>query len=361
MPEPDDHAEEEEEVRVVPEVNAESGELNFGDQNGLIQGAVFRSSVISGRGHLSINGDVLGDERGTCQIEVDETLVVEKAVQHARIRARHIVVQGDVANSELHSDMGVEVRGDLRETVVSLGYRSGEITDLKRQRAAMQTIDKELSALEVKVGAGARKFIRDYPQVDLRLGSILIPGPGELKVDLNAFYNALGDRQDAARALQEFYLKVVVGMITRTNKGYVSQNPSRHRIFLKVIEELREHVMIVQRADQLRKDVEGLQLERNELLEGLEQAVPVRCRVRGEIHTGCRVRALQLSHVKDSSSGVIEMDETWAETKVQQSDIGPQLESWSLDGKKTLFNLSENPKNGAFESVEGSVAWKTLA
>ena len=365
MLQPDDHAEEEDEdeLRVVQGVTAEGGELNFGDQNGLIEGAVYRNSVITGRGHVAIRGDVLGDDRGTCQIEVEETLVIEKSVRHARIRARHIVIRGDVRDTELHSDLGVEIRGDLSESMVSLGDRSGEIQDLKRQRLEMLASDKELAELDVRVSAGARKFIRDYPQVDLRLGSILTPGPRELNVDLTAFYDALADRRqaDAQKPLQEFYLRVVVGMITRTNKAYISQNTSRQKIFLKVIEELREHVMLVQRADMLRRGLERVQSERNELLDGLGRAVPLRCRARGLIGEGCRIRALQLSSVHDSQSGQVEMGETWAEIKVQHSDIGPQLESWSLDGKKTLFKLENPPKNGSFELIDGSVVWKAAS
>ena len=139
MLQPDDHAEEEDEnedeLRVVQDVTAGGGEVNFGDQNGLIEGAVYRNSVITGRGHVAIRGDVLGDDQGTCQIEVDETLVIEKSVRHARIRARQIVIGGDVRDTELHSDLGVEIRGDLSESIVSLGYRSGEIQDLKPSAA----------------------------------------------------------------------------------------------------------------------------------------------------------------------------------------------------------------------------------
>tara|TARA_Y100000588_G_C13846900_1_gene750232 strand:- start:223 stop:624 length:402 start_codon:yes stop_codon:yes gene_type:complete len=120
--------------------------------------------------------------------------VFEKDVRHATIRARHIVVRGDVSDVEPRSDLGVEIHDDLRDSLVSLGYRTGEIQDLNRQRVEMQASEKELSELEVRVGAGARSFARDYPQVNLQLGSILIPNQRELKVDLRSFYDALGER-----------------------------------------------------------------------------------------------------------------------------------------------------------------------
>lgn len=288
--------------------------------------------------------------------------MIEKSIRHARVRARHIVIRGDVTGGELQSDLGVEIQGDLRDSTVGLGYRTGEIQNLKRQRIEMQAADKELAGLDVRVGAGARKFIRDYPQVDLRLGSILTPSPRELKVDLKAFYDALGGQvqEDTGKRLQKFYLRVVVGMITKSNKAYISQNTSRRKIFLKVIEELREHLMLVLRADTIRMGLERLQSERNELLGGLGLAIPLRYRARGLVGEGCRIRALHLSGIQDSQSGQIEMDETWAEIKVLSSDLGPQLESWSLQGKKTLFKLGALPKNGSFELIDGSVVWKAV-
>ena len=108
-------------------------------------------------------------------------------------------------------------------------------------------------------------------------------------------------------------------MLTRSNKHYVSQNSSRHKIFLKVIEELREHIMVVRRADSLREQLDSL--------EHLKKPLQLTFKVSGEISGECRIRALKLSDVRDSSSGAVEMDELWAETKHQAMDEGWVLES----------------------------------
>lgn len=42
----------------------------------------------------------------------------------------------------------------------------------------------------------------------------------------------------------------------KANKQYVSQNPSGYKIFLKVIEELRDHFLAVRRANALRERIE---------------------------------------------------------------------------------------------------------
>ena len=279
MPEPDPPEEDsggaEPGMSVVDEVTMDGGEVNFGDSNGEVLGDVMRGGVIRGVGHLTLKGNVLGDSKGMCEIDVAETLVLEKNIQHAKIRARHIVVLGDVMSVEVHSDLGMEVRGRLEDSNVSLGYRSGEIPTLRLLRVEFQSVHQELQEIEVRLGSAARKFVRDYHQVDLKLGNILTPTHRELQVNLEPFYTALEERSDEEtdKVLQEFYLRVVVGMLTRSNKHYVSQNPSRHKIFLKVVEELRGHIMMVRRADALKSTLEALEETRNEMLDHLNKPV----------------------------------------------------------------------------------------
>ena len=346
-------------VRVVQDVTMDGGEVNFGDDNGEVIGDVMRGGVIRGNGHLTIKGSVLGDPRGRCEIDVAETVVFEKGVRHARIRARHVVVFGDMLDAEVDSDLGVEVRGRLTDSRVSLGYRTGEIQELKRLRVEFQSVHQELNEIEVRLGSAARKFVRDYHQVGLRLGNILTLTQRELKVDLSPFYKALGDRtpEETDKALQEFYLRVVVGMLTRSNKQYIMQNPSRHKIFLKVIEELRVHSTVVRRADALRASVEVLEETKQDMLDNLSKPLPLALKVRGEVSGECRIRALHLTDVRDSPSGAVEMNEVWAEIKHQAVSGGWELEFWSLSGKKSTQPVENPLTKGRFELVDENVSW----
>ena len=193
----------------------------------------------------------------------------------------------------------------------------------------------------------------------MKLGNILVPTRRELKIDLSAFYKALGTRspEETDKALQEFYLRLVGGMLTRANKQYVIQNPSRHKIFLKVIEELRGHFMVVRRADALRETMEQLKDTKSEMLEKLNQPVPFALKVGGEVGGECRVRALKLSDVRDSASGAVEMDESWAETKLQRAGKGWELETGSLSGKKSVLPAEDPLKKGRFELKADSISW----
>jgi hypothetical protein len=240
-----------------------------------------------------------------------------------------------------------------------LGYRTGEIQTLKRLRVDSQSAYKELSEIEVRLASAGRKFVRDYHQVDLTLGNILTPTTKGLKVDLSSFYKALGDRspQETDKALQEYYLRVVVGMLTRSNKRYVSQNPSRHKIFLKVIEELREHLMVIRRADSLREELNRVEKTRVEMLGKLNQPMPLALKVGGEVTGECHIKALHLSNVRDSPSGAVDMDEVWVESKHQPASEGWELESWNLAGKKEAIPVASPLMEGRFELQGEAVCW----
>ena len=113
---------------------------------------MLRGGVIRGAGHLTIKGSVLGDPRGSCEIDVSETVVLEQNIQYAKIRARHIVVLGDVANTDAESGLDMEVRSGLTESSGSLGYRTGEIQTLKRLRVEFQSAHQALDEIEVDWG-----------------------------------------------------------------------------------------------------------------------------------------------------------------------------------------------------------------
>ncbi|MEE2752696.1 MAG: hypothetical protein VX910_01845 [Candidatus Latescibacterota bacterium] len=346
-------------VQVVKEVTMDGGEVNFGESDGEVSGDVLSGGAVRGESDLTVRGNVLGDPQGRCEIEVAQTVVFQQDVQHAMVRARHVVVFGNICDTEIHSDLGIDVRGALSDSDASMGYRTGEIKTLKRLRVDSQSAQKELSELEVRLASAGRKFVRDYHQVDLTLGKILVPTSKGLEVDLSSFYKALGDRspQETDKALEEFYLRAIVGMLTRSNKHYVSQNPSRHKIFLKVIEELREHLILIRRADSMREELDRLKETKVEMLDKLNQPMPLALKVGAEVTGECRVRALHLSNVRDSPSGTVDMDEVWVEAKHQPASEGWQLQSCNVEGEKEVTPVTSPLVKGRFELQGEAICW----
>ncbi len=92
------------------------------------------------------------------------------------------------------------------------------------------------------------------------------------------------------------------------------------------------------------------------LLEKPNLPIPSALKVCGEVGGEGRVRALSLSDVRDSISGASEMDESWAETKLQPAGDGWEVETWSLSSKKSVLPANGLLKKGRFELESDSIS-----
>ncbi|MDP6037248.1 MAG: hypothetical protein QGG64_01740, partial [Candidatus Latescibacteria bacterium] len=261
----------------------------------------------------------------------------------------------------------VEVHGNLSETEISIGSRAAEIKRMNHMRLEQKTAAQKVGELQVQISSMARRFIRDYPQVDLKMGNILMPGSRELRVDLMQFYSAMdtGDVAKTKRSLEEFYLRVVVGMLTRNNKDYISRNPSRHKVFLRLVEDLREHIFRVYEFDTLKDQVQNLQSDAQTLLHALkEPKAPARLRLGGSISEGVSIHFVQLGGFLETPGGTIDIQRTIFEAQIvslEDSD-GFVLEVRDPNGESLIVE----PKGGVFENgsfhVEyDNVVWRTGA
>ncbi len=353
--------EQERQVHTVEEVTMEGGVVDFRDRNGVVSGNIYQGGVIRGDGDVLIQGAVKGEPQHPCKIEVAGAAVMESPVVDANITARRIVVHGDVAQSKMQVDLGAEVSGDLMETEVSLGNRTRDIHTLRHLRLEQKNSERNLDELKVRIGLTGRRFVRDYPQVELKMGYILVPTGRELRVDLKSFYKAVSDRDPEAvdRALEEFYLRVMVGSLTRVNRHYISRNPSRHKIFLKLIEDLRLHIMDIRQGDKLQERITPLVEQRQALLKELEQPAGCTLRVGGEVGDAVVVQLLQLHGFQETSTGSIEMEKSWVEAKTVTTVEGRTLEVRDLKGKMQVVPIeAEGLRNGTFALKNGSLVWR---
>ncbi len=142
-------------------MTAEGGAVEFQDRNVLVTGDVHRGAVIRGDGDVQIQGDVTGDPHSPCVVETSGRVVLERSTAFAKIRGREIAVQGDVEDSDLSSERGAEISGDLSTTQVSLWLRSHEMWSLRQLRIDHRKIGQQLEERKVRIGSGARRFVRD--------------------------------------------------------------------------------------------------------------------------------------------------------------------------------------------------------
>ncbi|MDP6777285.1 MAG: hypothetical protein QGI83_11030 [Candidatus Latescibacteria bacterium] len=352
---------EERQVHTVKDVTMEAGVVDFHDRNGVVSGNVYQGGVIRGDGDLLVQGTVEGAEQHPCTVEVRGSVVLEGAAAFTTIQAREILAKSDIHDSSITLDLGAEVGGDLSNTSVSIGNRSADILTARQHRQEELRKEQALGELMVRISSAARRFLRDYPQVDLRLGNVLVPTQRELKVDLGTFYQAVAGRspEEVERALEEFYLKVMVGALTRANRHYISRNPSRHKIFLKLIDDLRQHIFAVRELDDLQLEASDLAKKREAIVKELEKPLSSCLRVMGEVKGEITVEMVQLSEFRLTPGGSVEMEKTTAALRRTSAPAGLQLELTSAAGNVQARAVgNEGWQNGSFRLQEGAVVWQ---
>ena len=351
---------EERQVHTVKDVTMEAGVVDFLDQNGVVSGNVYQGGVIRGDGDLLVQGTIEGAEQHPCTVEVGGAVVLEEAAAFATIQAREILAKSDVHDSSLTLDLGAEVQGNLSNTSVSLGNRSADLLAARQLRQEELSMEQQLGELMVRTSSAARRFLRDYPQVDLKLGNVLVPTQRELKVDLGPFYQAVGGRSPAEidRALEEFYLRVMVGALTRANRHYISRNPSRHKIFLKLIDDLRQHIFAVLKLDELQQGASELTQRREVIIEALGKPLASCLRVGGEVKGEITVELVQFTDFRLTPSGGVEMEKATAAIRRTRALAGLQLETTDASGKAQARAVEgERWHDGAFHLEEDAVVW----
>ena len=310
-----------------------------------------------------VEGDVLGAAESTCVIEMGGHVLFEQSIVGAKIRGYSIVVMGDVSVCQLQSDTHIEIHGNFSSGEVALGARAEDIKQLNTLRMEEHTAENHLRELKVQTSLTARKFIRDYPQVELKMGNILVPQRRELRVDLQQFYNAVDvdDQDKVDRALDEFFLRVVVGMLTRNNKDYISRNPSRHKIFLKLIEDLRKHLLKVREIDKLEDRIRVVRRESYELLNDLKNPDdPPKCRVGGVVGPGVAMHFARLKGFSERPNGTVDIDREMIEAQLISRESELFLESISPDGDKKIVQMPDELTNGMFVTSGDAVIWRPI-
>lgn len=342
----------------VSEITMQGGTLELGERDLKVSGNVYRGGVVRGLGGVSVQGHVAGSLTQRCVIEVGGDVVVNGDVQGARIRCRSLKVGGNLEEAEVLSDRAVEVGGGLTEAEVQVGMWGQEYAQIRTLVREIAHLEAELNAMDGRMRMASRRFLRDYGSIDAQFGNVITKSKRGIEVDLKDVYRILRDRseEEVDRGLQEFFFKVIVGALTRTNRAYVSQNPSRQNIFLKLVSELREHIMEVRAKDKQQAHIREMQDQRQELIGLLKSPTPWGVRVRGQVRPAATIRLLQFrGSAQDAEAGEEPERRTpaaSAPSRPHEGEVNVGLERRaahlrvvSLEGGELVLNLA---------SVDGS-------
>ncbi|MSS72140.1 MAG: hypothetical protein EXS64_11710 [Candidatus Latescibacteria bacterium] len=282
----------------VAEITMQGGTLELAERDLKVTGNVYRGGVVRGAGGVSVQGHVAGNLTQRCVIEVGGDVVVKGDVQGARIRCRSLKVGGNLEQAEVLSDRAVEVGGRLVDTEVQVGIWGQEFAQIRALMREMAHLEAELNAMDGRMRMASRRFLRDYGTIDVQFGNVITKSRRGIEVDLKDIYRILRDRseEEVDRGLQEFFFKVIVGALTRTNRTYVSQNPSRQNIFLKLVSELREHIVEVRTRDKLQANLKAVKDQQKELIDLLKAPTRWGVKVQGQVGPATTIRLLQFRH-----------------------------------------------------------------
>ena len=347
-------------VRRVETVSSEAGDVDFGDNDGLVEGDVRPGAVIRGSGNVHIQGALTGVADQACRVEATGNVTVDGSVDEARLRGRRIRIGGDVANGRIAADLNVEIHGSIEASEVSLGNRTADLARLSELRADYERLETRLGEFRVKVGAGGRRFVRDYPQVDLATGGVIVQTKREILVDLSPFYKAVAGRtpDEVDKALEEFYLRVMVGSLTRANRLYVSRNPGRQKIFLKLIEDLRNHVRTVREADRIQGASGEVLRRRQALLDELKRPARIALKVGGQVRSDVTVRLVWLSRLEGTAAADVDIEKSQLEARTTQGEDGPMLEITDASGGTRSEPIgADGLSGGIFRAEDNRVVW----
>ncbi|MBM3279136.1 MAG: hypothetical protein FJY95_13785 [Candidatus Handelsmanbacteria bacterium] len=157
--------------------------------------------------------------------------------------ARNIYVAGPARDSQLSTALDLQLGSDLQSGRAQVGaYLSGQAR-IGKLRVQIDRGREERERLD-------RLVLQKEKRLD-RAGRIVRQEADSITIDLSSFYKALGQLPPAklTEALDEFFAKVVIGLLARTNQRYLLENAARQKVFLQLLRQLRELFLLVTRRE----------------------------------------------------------------------------------------------------------------
>jgi hypothetical protein len=213
----------------------------------LVRGNCGPGSVIRGRGDVVIQGAIEGVEGSPCCIEVVGDVVVLGVVAHAQIDARTVRFGASAKNVHITTRQILVVNGDLADAKLNLGgydYTQWDI-DFLQSRLSDALLDCDAAERQVSVDEKRLDKVFRNTRIVLasNVGQILQSKDNRIVVNLEPIYKTLAGRSDSEvdKALQEFFAKAIVGLLTRANREFlVGQNTHRQEIFKGIIRDVHK-------------------------------------------------------------------------------------------------------------------------
>lgn len=238
------------------ELSFTEGPLDLYEGTLVVLGDGGAGCVVRGQGNVIIQGGLEGNTRMPARIDVEGDVVIMGDVSNATVEANRVFVGKNISDAQINARSGLEVGGDLSASRVRVG-------DYDLDRKKIDHLKKRLDDAVWEREATERKLRMDEKRVDklfkntrmilaANVGRILQGKRNRLVVNLDPIYASLEGRneQEVDKALQEFFAKAIVGLLTRANQHFLmSKNRHRQEIFKGVIRDVHDLFFLARKFD----------------------------------------------------------------------------------------------------------------
>lgn len=337
------------------------------DRDALVRGGMAGAIRLRGKRSLLIQGEVAGTPVTPCRIEAGGDVLIMGGAHHAHISARNIYIGGRVQDCHLSAAYNLQCGGDLQGGQAEVGaYQLGQarIEGLKaridRARDERERLDRLVSQEEKRLDRACKTTM---VPLNFNAGRIVRQEADRISIDLRNFYQSLGKLPETAltAALDEFLAKGIIGLLARANQRYLSETPTRQKVFLQLLRQLRELFLLVTRRDRMLHLLE-------ELAEEIDQLVAQICDpqyriwVRGQVHAGSALHFV-LPRAQDQGDRRFTFSHTTALLQVNPGEAPGQLDldldCAGLSHLRQSITQEELCQVG-FYSLQGQIFWAPL-
>jgi len=336
------------------------------DSNGMFIGDVSSGLTLMGQRSLLVQGSLNGTGSNPCQVEVEGDVVVTGNVGHARIHCQHLHVGGAVHHARLVTAGDIIIGADLVHTHLLVGdyeARQGRINELQQElvrgRERRVTLDRRIGQEEKRLD---RTCKTTHVPLNLDVSRLIAQEQDRIRIDLSTFYQAMGDQPETKlrMALTEFFAKGIIGYLAKANRRYIIDHPAREKVFLQLLKNLRELIMLVFQRDRLIVAVNRAEDEMEQLVAEVRQQIRS-VHIQGAVQPETEVE-FALPLVQRLEEGEWNLAHRSVSLKIQSASQPGQLRLHvtDVDGKPVSRDLSADELQCVLLSTsEGHPVWES--
>ena len=337
------------------------------DNATVVGGDVDRELLIRCEKSLLVRGSINGGERAIAKLEVGGEVVVTGSVHCGNVTAASVRLAGRTEKSRLVVEGDLFVGSELLETHVNSG-------DYQVRKHRLDTLNRERDQLLEEKEYLQRQLRLDEKRMDkactvtrtplnFNVGKIVLHQKTQVRIDLTPFYQSVAGRPETNvdLSLQEFFAKGIVGVVARSNQKYLTNNQAREKIFMQLLKQLRELIMLVHRNQMNANRLSHVEQIMGQILSELN-AQDTAVHVRGTVGQNTVLEFVR-PHAVHGEDGHVEIEERSARLSVEAGSDADHLSLvlTSQDGETDNRSIPcAELANVTLRVQDGNVVWNSI-